>query len=151
VATVCDPSTATHRILAGWGTEEQNAKRLGDPVDRITVHPLDNSAGLLDRVDDHRKPRGQKHGRRSRARGVRRPRNGDAAVGQFQSRGIVHAVAGHAHEVAAPLKDIDDLELVFWKYLSETVGTFDGLRGTRRYPFRRVPQLAGIQNVGAHS
>ena len=34
--------------------EQQHAQRLRNPVDRVTVHPLENPAALLDRINDDR-------------------------------------------------------------------------------------------------
>ena len=98
---------------------------------------------LLDRVDDHRQAGRHQHDGRRRARRVRRARNGDAAVGLLQRRGVVHAVAGHADDVAALLQDIDDVELVFGEDLGEAVGLS---RWTRPPPRSRAvfesPRLA---------
>jgi hypothetical protein len=33
--------------------EQENAQRLGDPIDRVAVHPLKDAAAFLDRFDDH--------------------------------------------------------------------------------------------------
>ena len=112
--------------------EQQHAQRLGDAVDRVAVHPLEDTAALLDRVDDHRQAGRHQHDGRRRARRVRRARNGDAAVGFLQRRGVIHPVAGHADDVAALLQDIDDVELVFGEHLGETVGVLDGLGQLRR-------------------
>ena len=107
--------------------EQQHAQRLGDAVDRVAVHPLEDLAALLDRVDDHRQAGRHQHDGRRRARRVGRARNGDAAVGLLQRGGVIHPVAGHADDVAALLQDIDDVELVFGEDLGETVGLLDGL------------------------
>ena len=89
---------------------------------------------LLDRVDDHRQAGRHQHDGRRRARRVGRARNGDAAVGLLQRGSVVHPVAGHADDVAALLQDVDDVELVFGKYLGEAVGLFDGLGRPPRSP-----------------
>ncbi len=107
--------------------EEQHAQRLGNAVDRVAVHPLENSPALLDRVNNHRQAGRQQHDGRRRARCVRRARNGDAAVGFLQRRGVIHPVARHADDVAALLQNIHNVEFVFGEHLRETVGLLDGL------------------------
>ena len=110
--------------------EQQHAQRLGDAVDRVAVHPLEDAAALLDRVDDHRQAGRHQHDGRRRARRVRRARNGDAAVGFLQRGRVIHPVAGHADDVAALLQHIHDVELMFGKHLGETVGLLDGVQPT---------------------
>ena len=129
---------------------KQHAQRLGDAVDGVAVHPLENLSALLDRIDDHRQAGRHQHDSRRRARRVRRARNGDAAVGLLQRGGVVHPVAGHADDVAALLQDIDDVEFVFGKHLGETVRFLDGLRQLRRLMTLRVAEAAGIENIRAH-
>ncbi len=107
--------------------EQQHAQRLGDAVNRVTVHPLENSPALLDRVNDHRQAGRHQHDGRRRARRVRRTRNGDAAVGFLQRGRVIHPVARHADDVAAFLQNIHDVKFVFGKHLGETVGLLDGL------------------------
>ena len=108
--------------------EEEHAQRFGDAIDRIAVHPLENAAAFLDRVDDHREAGRQQHDGRRRTSRIRRAGNGDAAVRFLQRRSVVHAVAGHADDVAALLQNFHNVEFVFRKYLSEAVRFFDGLR-----------------------
>ena len=69
------------------------------------------------------------------ARRVGRAGDGDAAVGLLQRGSVVHAVAGHADDVAALLQDVDDVELVLGEHLGEAVGLLDGL-GHRRASLR---------------
>ena len=105
------------------GHEQQHAQGLGNAVDRVAVHPLEDFPALLDRVDDHRQAGGHQHDGRRGARRVRGARNGDAAVGLLQRRGVIHPVAGHADDVAALLQDIDNMELVLREHLGEAVRT----------------------------
>ena len=107
-------------------------------------------AALLDGVDDDRQAGRHQHDGGRRACRVRRAGNGDAAVGLLQRRGVVHAVAGHADDVAALLQIIDDVELVFGEDLGEAVGVLDGLGYRRRLLLLFVTQAAGIKDVGAH-
>ena len=39
--------------------------------------------------------------------------HGDADVGRFQGRGIVHAVAGHGHDFAVGLEGVDQAQFLF--------------------------------------
>ena len=55
--------------------EQQHPQRLGDAVDRVAVHPLEDLPALLDRVDDHRQSGGGQHdGQRRRVPRRWRPR-----------------------------------------------------------------------------
>ena len=85
-----------------------------------------------------------------RARRVCRAGNGDAAVGLFQRGSVVHAVAGHADDVAALLQHVDDVELVLGEYLGEAVGLFDGLCHCADLASSCRP-IAGIEDVRAHT
>src|SRR5690606_24836529 len=40
--------------------------------------------------------------------------HGDADVGALERWGVIHAVAGHAHDVAVGLECVDDAQLVLW-------------------------------------
>ena len=73
---------------------------------------------------------------RRRASRVRRAGNGDAGIRLLQGRRIVHAVAGHADDVAVLLEHFDDVILVLRENLGEAVRLFDGL-----------VQLAGLVDV----
>ncbi len=92
--------------------EEQHAQRFGDAVDRVAVHPLEDTAALLDRVDDYRQTGGQQYNGGRRASRVGCTGNGDAAVRFFQRGRVVHPIAGHADDVAALLQDVDNVVLV---------------------------------------
>ena len=129
--------------------EEQHAQRLGDAVDGVAVHPLEDAAALLDRVDDHRQAGREQHDRCGSACRVCGAGDGDAAVGFLQRGCVVHTVAGHADDVAALLKNIDNVEFVLGEDLGEAVGLFDGLRHLRRLLLLGVAQSAGIQDVCA--
>ena len=107
--------------------EQQHPQRLGDAVDRVAVHPLEDAAALLDRVNNHREAWRHQHDGRRRSRRVRRTRNSDAAVGFLQRGGVIHPVARHADDVAEFLQDIHNVELVLGEHLGETVGLLDGL------------------------
>ena len=105
--------------------EQQKPHGLGDAVDRVAVHPLEDAARLLDRRGDHRKPRRGQHEIGRGARRVGRAADSDADVGLLQRRRVVHAVAGHADDVAGALQRLDDLELVLGKHPREAVGGDD--------------------------
>ena len=130
--------------------EEQHAQGLGDAVDGITVHPLENAAALLDRINDHGQTWRCQHNGGCRARCIRRTRNGDAAVGFLQRGSVIHPVACHADDVAAFLQDIHNVEFVFGKHLGETVSFLDGLGHLSGFLLLRVTQAGGIEDVGAH-
>ena len=91
------------------------------------------------------------HNGGGRARRVGRAGNGDAAVGLLQRRGIVHAVAGHADDVAVLLQDLDDVEFVLGEHLGEAVGMLDGLGHAGVSCCFGVAKAAGIENVCAHA
>ena len=131
--------------------EEQHADRLGDAVDRVAVHALEDAAALLDGVDDHREPRCQQHDRGSRTRRVRRAGYGDAAIGLLQRRGVIDAVPGHADDVAALLQNVDDVEFVLRKHLRESIGMLDGLGKLRGLLMLGVAKTAGVENIRAQA
>ncbi len=110
------------------GHEQQYAQRLGDAVDRIAVHALENFPALLYGIDDHRQSLRHQHDVGRSPRRVVRAGNGDAAVGLLKRGGVVHPIAGHADHVAALLQNIYDVELVFWEHLGESIRSFDGFR-----------------------
>ncbi len=83
--------------------EQQHPQRLGDAVDRVAVHSLEDLAALFDRVDDHRQAGRRQHDVGGGACGVGGARDRDAAVGFFQRGRVVDPVAGHADDVAALL------------------------------------------------
>ena len=55
----------------------------------------------------------------------------DADVGRLQRRGVVHAVAGHGHDVAVGLEGVDDAQLV--------LGRHPGVDGDVARPRRAAP------------
>ena len=130
--------------------EQQHAERLGDTVDRVAVHALEDTAALLDRVDDYRQAGRNQHDGSRRARRVRRARNGDTAVRLLQRRGIIHPVASHANDVTALLQVSDDMELVFGEHLGKTVGLLDCLSHRRRCLLLFVAKASGIKDICAH-
>ena len=130
--------------------EQQHTQRLGDAVHRVAVHPLEDLAALLDRLDDHRKTLGQEHDGRRRPRRVRRARHGDAAVGFLERRGVVHSIAGHAHDVTLLLQDLHDAELVLGEHLREAVRALDLLDELCGRLMLGIAEAAGIEDVRAH-
>ena len=66
---------------------KQHAQRLGDAIDRVAVHALENLPAFLDRVDDHRQAGRHQHDVRRGARRVGRAGDRDAAIGFLQARG----------------------------------------------------------------
>ena len=75
----------------------------------------------------HRQPRGGEDERRSTAGGIRCSADGNSAIRLFQRWRIVHAVAGHCHEMTPGLQRLDDSVLVFREYPGESVSSFDGI------------------------
>ena len=76
-------------------------------------------------------PRCHQHDRGRGARRVGGAGDREAAIGFLQRRRVVHAVAGHADDVAMLLQHVDDVEFVLRKHLGKTVGVLDRL-GDRR-------------------
>ena len=101
---------------------------------------------FLDGVDDHREPRA---GEDDVGRGLGRvggAGHGDSHVGLFQGRGVVDAVAGHAHDVALVLEEFHDVILVLREDLGEAVGLLHHLLGL---PVGLVQERGHGLNVGA--
>ncbi len=48
--------------------------------------------------------------------------HGDADVGRFQRRRVVHAVAGHGHDLAVGLERVDQAQLLLGHHPGEDVG-----------------------------
>ena len=71
--------------------------------------------------DDRKAGRGQ-HEVGGGARRVGRPADRNADIGLLQGRGVVHAVAGHADDVAGALQRLDNLELVLGEDPRKAVG-----------------------------
>ncbi len=70
----------------------------------------------------------------------------------FSAGRVVHAVAGHADDVAALLQHLDDVVLVLGEDLREAVGLLD--RSDRAAPPRGAwcrSKHAGVENVGAQA
>ena len=86
--------------------EEHDPDRLGDPVDRVVLHPLEHLAGPVDGVDDRGQPGRQQHDVGRRPRRVRGAGDGDAGVGSLQRRDVVHPIPGHPHDVAEALQHL---------------------------------------------
>ena len=94
----------------------------GDAVIDIAGDALEDRAGFHDGVDDGRQARrGQDQGRCSPRR-IRRPAHRHAAIGLLEGRGVVHAVSGHGHDVAALLQRLHDGELVLGEDAPEAIG-----------------------------
>ena len=106
--------------------DEHDVDRHGDAIIDVTRDPLEDLPRFDDGVDDGRQSgRGQDQ-RGGAAGGVGRAADGHAAIGLFQRRSVVDAVAGHRHDMAALLQRLDDLELVLREYASKSVRLFDG-------------------------
>ena len=131
--------------------EQQHAQRLRDAVHRVAVHPHEDFAAFLDRVDDHRQARRHQHDGGRRPRGVGRAGDREAAIGLLQRGRVVDAVAGHADDVVMLLHDIDDVEFVLREHLREAVGVLDLLGGLRRFLLLGIAEFAAVENVGAHA
>src|ERR1700691_44913 len=129
--------------------EEQHAESFGDAIDCVTVHPLEDAAALLDRIDDHRETGCEEYDVRRRAGRVGCAGNRDAAVRLLERGSVVHPVAGHTDNMAVLLQDVDNVVFVFGEHLGETVRFFDGRRRLRLLLF--IPQYTGIQDVRAHA
>ena len=97
------------------------------------------------------KPRREQYDRCGCPCGVCGAGDGDSTIGLLERGSVVDTIAGHAHDVAAALKNIDNVVLVFRKYLRESIGLFDGFLGLGRLLLLRVAQGAGIQNVSTQS
>ena len=67
------------------------------------------------------------------------------------SRGVVHPIAGHAHDMATFLQDIYDVELVLGEYLGEAVRFLDGLGQLRGLVLLGVAKATRIEDVCAQS
>ena len=130
--------------------EEQHPQRLGDAVDRVAVHPLEDLAALLDRINDDGQSRSNQNNGRRRARRIRGAGHRDAAVGFLQCGRVIDSVAGHADDVAALLQILNNVILVFREHLREAVGLFNGVDHRAGSIRLEVAQAAGIQNVGSH-
>ena len=111
----------------GRSHEQQHAQRLGDAVDRVAVHPLEDTAALLDRINNDRQTGRQQHDGRRRTSRVCRARNGNAAVSFFQGGRVIDPIPRHTDDMAPLLQNIDNVELVLREHLCETVGLFNGL------------------------
>ena len=130
--------------------EQQDAKGLGDPVDRVAVHPLEDLAALLDRIDDHGQTGSRQHDRGRRPCGVRRSRYGDPTVGLLERRGVVDSVTGHADDVATLLEHVHDVVLVLGEHLGVAVSVLDGLGRRRCLRSPGVPQPRCVENIRTH-
>ena len=90
------------------------------------------------------------HDRRRGAGGIRRAGDGDAAIGLLERRGVVHPVAGHAHDVTVLLQHVDNVEFVLREDLGETIGVLDGFGYRRGFLGLGITKHAAIENVRAH-
>ncbi len=131
--------------------EEQHPHGLGDPVNRIAVHALEDPATLLDRIDDHGQPGRHQHDGGRGARRIGGPGHSNAAIRLLQRRRIVDPVAGHADDVTALLQVRHDVVLVFREHLRETISALDGFDYCGGGLLLQVPETAGIQDLGAHA
>jgi hypothetical protein len=70
--------------------------------------------------------------------------HGDANVGRLERRRIVDAIAGHGHDIPAPLERVDDLQLVLWRHARE-----DRRLGRNPFPCGVVEsrQLSGMHRA----
>jgi hypothetical protein len=68
----------------------------------------------------------------------------------LERRGVVHAVAGHADDVAGLLQHIDDVELVLREDLGEAVRLLDRRRKGRGLMTLGIAEAAGVEDVRSH-
>mmetsp|Transcript_30963 Transcript_30963/g.86751 ORF Transcript_30963/g.86751 Transcript_30963/m.86751 type:complete len:364 (-) Transcript_30963:1713-2804(-) len=106
----------------GWEVEAQNDDSQeeepqdehggGHAVHDVAVEPGENFPGALNRCDDGREPRRSENNVGGCLGGIRGARHGNAHIGPLQSWCVVHAVAGHSHEVVPLLQRLHNAVLV---------------------------------------
>ena len=123
--------------------QEHDVHRQGDAIDRVAGDAAEDPPRFVDGVVDHREAGSGQDQRRGAARGIGRAGDRRAAVGLLQRRRVVDAVAGHRHQMAAPLQRLDDGVLVLGKDPREAVRRLDRIGD-------RGGTLLGSMSFGKH-
>jgi len=99
----------------GQGEEPRHLDRLDDLVERVGVHALVDAAARLDGGQDVEQTGCGQHDAGGGPGHIRRGGDGDADLGLLERGCVVHAVAGHTHDVPGSLQGLDEMQLVLGK------------------------------------
>ena len=102
--------------------DEEKAQKLqsgGDSISDEVSHPLEDTAGDHDALNDSTKAFFCEDHVGGGSGGVSCPSNGNAHISTLEGRGIVHTVSRHAGFVAQFSEALHDQKLVFRKHLGE--------------------------------
>jgi hypothetical protein len=130
--------------------EDFQMKRKGDTVDDVGVHTMENLAGSLESVNDGRETRSQEDNIGGGTGGVRSTFDSDTSISLLKRRSIVHTITSHGYEVATLLENFDDIVLVLWEHLGETICSFDEIVdfGTGHFTATTETKTLGVVDVG---
>jgi len=123
-------------------------------IDRVARDSAEDAPRLVDGVVDHGKPRRRENECRRAACGVGGAGPRGAAIRLLQGGGVVHAVAGHRHDMPALLQGLDDGVFVLGEDPREAVGRLDGVCDRGRHVVRVHVRRKGLgrrDDVGAEA
>ena len=130
----------------------QKHEHLGDLVDDGAggegENPLECRPSLFHGGDDAFQAGPREHDPRRRLGHIGRREHGDAHLSLAQRRGVVGPIAAHAHDVARPLKRLNQRELVLRKDIGEHTESLDARIVRHRLHRARWPGDA--HGVGDH-
>jgi len=93
----------------------------GDTVLNVCLHTLENLTGDLDGRDDGGETWGEEDNIGGGLSGFSSTLDGDTTVRLLERWGIVDTVTSHGSQMSTLLQHLDDLVLVLWEDLSETI------------------------------
>lgn len=125
----------------------------GDTVDDVSVHTMEDLTGSLEGIDDSRETWGKEDNIGSGTSSVGRTLDSNTGISLLERWGIVDTVTSHGNEVTTLLKNLDDVVLVLWEDLSETIGSLNEIVDLRTWHLTSSSEteLLSIVDVGTET
>ncbi|PMB73754.1 hypothetical protein BM221_001179 [Beauveria bassiana] len=133
--------------------DKLNVQGLGDTVDNVGVHAVENLAGSLEGINDGTETGGKEDNIGGGSGSIRGTLDGDTSIGLLQRGGIVDTVTSHGNEVTTLLENLDDRVLVLGEDLGETISSLDEIVDLRARHVTTTTETKtlGVVDVGTET